>query len=194
MLDNEIKPNISNEKDKKVVDDLMDELENIQTKIKSDKTIKRDDDDEHKKRKNIIVIIHLIQNMIEKNLGIIFILIFCSFSKLFSLNFSHKDRKRRRHSSTGSHSSNRSSGLSDRTPSPKHHHSSKKSRNHDRNESPPRRKGTSSIPDKPIIGSIYDGTVISIMQFGCFVRLDQFRNRTEGLVHISNVNIYFVFI
>ncbi len=26
------------------------------------------------------------------------------------------------------------------------------------------------------------------MQWGCFVRLDQFRNRTEGLVHISNIH------
>jgi polyribonucleotide nucleotidyltransferase len=113
--------------------------------------------------------------------------------KNFSFNFSHKDRKRRRHSSTGSNSSNRSSNSSnDRSPSPKHHRSSKKSKHNDRNESPPRRKPPSNIPAKPMVGSIYDGTVISIMQWGCFVRLDQFRNRTEGLVHISNVSIYVI--
>lgn len=110
-----------------------------------------------------------------------------------SLNYSHKDRKRRRHSSVDCNSSNRSdSNSSDRSSSPRHHRSSKKSKHYDRNESPPRRKKP-SVPEKPEVGSIYDGTVISIMQWGCFVRLDQFRNRTEGLVHISNVNIFLVF-
>jgi len=190
MLLDDIKPNSLNEKDKKVVDDLMDELENLGAKVKADQ-LKREDEDEHKKKKK-----HHRHHSpdskhdrkrsrytISPNIS--------SFSKFFSLNFSHKDHKRRRHSSTGSNSSNRSeSSGSDRSSSPRHHHSSKRSKRHDRNESPPRRKGTSSVPDKPMVGSIYDGTVISIMQWGCFVRLDQFRNRTEGLVHISNVNIY----
>lgn len=48
MLLDDIKPTIPNEKDKQVVDDLMDELENLGAKVKS----KHDDDeDEHKKKK-----------------------------------------------------------------------------------------------------------------------------------------------
>jgi ATP-dependent RNA helicase DHX8/PRP22 len=189
MLLDDIKPTIPNEKDKQVVDDLMDELENLGAKVKS----KHDDDeDEHKKKKKHHRHRSPDSKHDRKKSRYFYILTnHSSFQNLPSI-ISHKDRKRRRHSSTGSHSSNGSdsSGGSDRSPSPKHHHSSKKSKHHDRNDSPPRRKGTSSIPDKPMVGSIYDGTVISIMQWGCFVRLDQFRNRTEGLVHISNVNIY----
>ena len=51
MLDNEIKPNVSNEKDKKVIDDVMDELENMLAQAKSAQPIKRDDETEHKKKK-----------------------------------------------------------------------------------------------------------------------------------------------
>jgi ATP-dependent RNA helicase DHX8/PRP22 len=189
MLLDDIKPTIPNEKDKQVVDDLMDELENLGAKVKS----KHDDDeDEHKKKKKHHRHRSPDSKHDRKKSRYFYILTKHSYFLNLPSIISHKDRKRRRHSSTGSHSSNGSdsSGGSDRSPSPKHHHSSKKSKHHDRNDSPPRRKGTSSIPDKPMVGSIYDGTVISIMQWGCFVRLDQFRNRTEGLVHISNVNIY----
>ena len=38
-----------------------------------------------------------------------------------------------------------------------------------------------------MVGEIYEGTVASIMQFGCFVSLKGFRKKTEGLVHISNL-------
>lgn len=184
MLDSEIKQeNFVKEEDKKVVDDLMSELENFGAKLKTVQSTKKDYSDEDKKKKhhrrspdskhdrkksryNFSIPTHSFLNL-----------------KLSS----HKERKRRRRSSTGSYSSSRSSS-NDRSPSPKHHRSSKKSRHHDRNESPPPKKRP-SVPDKPVAGSIYDGTVTSIMNFGCFVRLDQFRNRTEGLVHISNVNI-----
>jgi len=40
---------------------------------------------------------------------------------------------------------------------------------------------------EPVVGDIYEGTVSSIMQFGCFVSLKGFRKKTEGLVHISNL-------
>jgi ATP-dependent RNA helicase DHX8/PRP22 len=40
---------------------------------------------------------------------------------------------------------------------------------------------------EPVVGEIYEGTVLSIMQFGCFVQLANFRKKTEGLVHISNL-------
>jgi ATP-dependent RNA helicase DHX8/PRP22 len=168
MLDDEIKVNISNVKDKQIVDEVMDELEHLGAKVKSSQATKHDDDDEYKKKKK-----HHHHRSPD--------------SKHDRKKSSHKDRKRHRHSSIDSNSSDRSID-SNRSSSPKHHRSSKKSKHHDRNDSPPRRKGTSSIPDKPMVGSIYDGTVISIMQWGCFVRLDQFRNRTEGLVHISNIH------
>jgi len=40
---------------------------------------------------------------------------------------------------------------------------------------------------EPAVGEIYDGIVSNIMQFGCFVQLKEFRKKTEGLVHISNI-------
>ena len=187
MLLDDVKQNAVKEKDKQVVDDLMDELANLQSKAKSDQPIKRDDDDDsdHKKKKK-----HHRKKSRYESLSECFL----SCIRHCSLNHSHKDRKRRRHSPTGSESNSRSDSYdSDRSSSPRHHRSSKKSKRHDRNESPPKRKEKSSVPDKPIVGSIYDGTVISIMQWGCFVRLDQFRNRTEGLVHISNVSRLFKF-
>ncbi|CAF1596770.1 unnamed protein product, partial [Adineta ricciae] len=165
MIYDETKPDIPKEKDKQTVDDLMDELVNLEAKAKSNQSVKRDDYDDHKKKKK-----H------HRNRS--------PDSKHDRKKSSHKDRKRRRRSSTGSRSDSRSSRSSyDRSPSPKHH-SSKKTRHHDRNESPPRQRA----PDKPVVGNIYDGTVMSIMRWGCFVRLTQFRNRLEGLVHISNIH------
>ncbi|CAK8675172.1 unnamed protein product [Clavelina lepadiformis] len=37
------------------------------------------------------------------------------------------------------------------------------------------------------LGDIYDAKVSSLMQFGCFVQLEGFRKRQEGLVHISEL-------
>lgn len=182
MLLEEVKQNVVKEKDKQVVDDLMDELANFQSKIKSDQSIKHDDDDDsdHKKKKKHHRKKSRYENLTES---------FLSCIRHCSLNHSHKDRKRRRHTSSGSENNSRShSSDSDRSSSPRHRRSSKKSKRHDRNESPPQRKEKPSVPDKPTVGSIYDGTVMSIMQWGCFVRLDHFRTRTEGLVHISNVS------
>lgn len=189
MLDEEIKSKASKEKDKQVVDDLMDELENLQAKAKSGQSTKREEDedeDDHKRKKK-----HHRHDRKKSRYDISLNSLRSSIENC-SLNRSHKDRKRRRRSSSNSESESRSRSRSrsgsDRSSSPRHHRSSKKSKRHDRNDSPPPRKSKPSVPDKPVVGSIYDGTVISIMQFGCFVRLDQFRNRTEGLVHISNVS------
>lgn len=181
MLMDDVKQSAVKEKDKQVVDDLMDELENLKSKVKAAPPIKHEDDDsDHKKKKK-----HHRKKSRYENLSDSFL----SCIRHCSLNASHKDRKRHRRNSSASRSDSRSDSYdSDRSSSPRHHRSSKKTKRHDRNESPPERKGKSSVPDKPMVGSIYDGTVISIMQWGCFVRLDQFRNRTEGLVHISNVS------
>ena len=174
MLDEEIKAKTVESKDVEVVDDLMDELESILVKTKSDKPTKREksDDEERKKKKS-----H------RRNHS-------PSDSKYDRKKSSHKHRKRRRLSSNGSSGDSRSSGGSDndRSTSSRHGRSLKRSK-HDRNESPPPHK-SSSVPDKPTPGSIYDGIVTSIMQWGCFVRLERFRNRTEGLVHISNVSSF----
>jgi hypothetical protein len=51
MLSNEIKPNSPNEKDKQMVDDLMDEFENLEAKAKTEKLTKREDNDEDYKKK-----------------------------------------------------------------------------------------------------------------------------------------------
>ena len=162
LEEEEIEPKKIDVKDIKVVDDMFDEFENMLAKAKSGQAVKQEDHDEHKKKKK--------------------------HHRHDRKKSSHKDRKRRRRSSTGSRSASRSSGASDRSSSPKHHHSSKKSRQPDRNQSPPRVKRPPLVPEKPVPGSIYEGTVMSIMQWGCFVPLDQFRNRTEGLVHISNIH------
>lgn len=38
----------------------------------------------------------------------------------------------------------------------------------------------------PEVGNIYSGKVLNIVDFGCFVQLDQFR-QSQGLVHISQL-------
>lgn len=42
-------------------------------------------------------------------------------------------------------------------------------------------------PKELQLGDIFDGKVTSIMQFGCFVQLEGFPQRQEGLVHISEL-------
>ena len=37
------------------------------------------------------------------------------------------------------------------------------------------------------MNKIYNGRVTKIYSYGCFVALDGFRRRYEGLVHISNI-------
>lgn len=38
----------------------------------------------------------------------------------------------------------------------------------------------------PELGKVYSGKVLNIVDFGCFVQLDQFR-QSQGLVHISQL-------
>lgn len=51
MYNDQIQQNISKEKDSKVVDDLMNQLENLEAKINSNQSRKHDDDEDKKKRK-----------------------------------------------------------------------------------------------------------------------------------------------
>ncbi|KAF1744605.1 hypothetical protein MXB_2124 [Myxobolus squamalis] len=64
----------------------------------------------------------------------------------------------------------------ERSPNPKSDNSKRRKRSY---KSP-------ELPSKPEIGCIYDGRVTNILQFGCFVSLEM-KNRTEGLVHISQM-------
>lgn len=42
--------------------------------------------------------------------------------------------------------------------------------------------------DKPEKGAVYRGAVSNILDFGCFVELQGFKSRQEGLVHITNLS------
>ncbi len=42
--------------------------------------------------------------------------------------------------------------------------------------------------DKPERGGVYKGKVSGLMDFGCFVELQGFKGRVEGLVHITNLS------
>ena len=53
---------------------------------------------------------------------------------------------------------------------------------------PPPPSSSSQLLDEPQIYSIYRGRVTGAMDFGCFVELQGFRNKVEGLVHASNIS------
>lgn len=52
-----------------------------------------------------------------------------------------------------------------------------------RGRSPPRE----ALLDEPELHSIYRGHINNVMDYGCFVELQGFRSKTEGLVHVSNI-------
>ena len=71
-----------------------------------------------------------------------------------------------------------------------YHSDSRGSRRRHRSRSPYGSKRSYERTHEPRelhVGDIYDGKVTSIMQFGCFVQLDGFPQRQEGLVHISEL-------
>merc|ERR1712137_694871 len=49
------------------------------------------------------------------------------------------------------------------------------------------RSSRPQLDDAPVLYKIYDGSITSIMDFGCFVRLEGVLGRAEGLVHISQI-------
>ena len=91
-----------------------------------------------------------------------------------------RDRSRRHRSRTRSRSPKRSDRDRDRDRSRDNQYSS-----HSSSHSSSSFKKPMSL--EPIVGEIYDGIVSSIMQFGCFVQLKEFKKKTEGLVHVSNI-------
>lgn len=75
---------------------------------------------------------------------------------------------------------------------------SKSSRSRSRSRSNDRKKDRRRNEDKgrgrneefegdPRVGSIYDGVITNVLDYGCFVSLSQFKRKTEGLVHVSNI-------
>ncbi|CAF0749495.1 unnamed protein product [Didymodactylos carnosus] len=181
MLDEELKAKaVPSKEDEKVVDDTMNELENLMVKAKNQNTKSEKEDNRSDRKKNRYSppsskSRHRHHHDKEDD----------------GKKRSHdKSRKRHRRSSV-SDSSSRSG--SDRSVSPAHQSSKKKKyidEDHKRknNNDSPRQSKQKQMSDEPEVGTIYDGIVISIMQWGCFVRLEKFRNRTEGLVHISNIH------
>jgi len=62
-------------------------------------------------------------------------------------------------------------------------------RHRSRSASPPRgRSPPRQVLDEPEMYAVYKGRVTNVMDFGCFVELQGFRSRTEGLVHASNIS------
>eukprot|EP01038_Epipyxis_sp_PR26KG_P008095 gene8095-10964_t len=59
-------------------------------------------------------------------------------------------------------------------------------RNRSRSASPARKNKT-VVLDEPELYGIYDGRVTNILDFGCFVELNNFRSKKEGLVHVGQV-------
>lgn len=44
------------------------------------------------------------------------------------------------------------------------------------------------MPEKPDVYGVYRGRVSNVLEFGCFVELQGFRKKAEGLVHTSNIS------
>lgn len=86
------------------------------------------------------------------------------------------DRYRDRDSSPNNY---RKSGR-DRDSSPNSHYKSNNNNNNNNNYS-------SKRLEEPELYGIYDGKVTNILDFGCFVELESFSKKKEGLVHIAQV-------
>ncbi|PSC68289.1 putative pre-mRNA-splicing factor ATP-dependent RNA helicase [Micractinium conductrix] len=50
------------------------------------------------------------------------------------------------------------------------------------------RGAPAAVPDEPEMYGCYKGRVTGAMDFGCFVELQGFRTKQEGLVHLSNIS------
>ena len=100
------------------------------------------------------------------------------------------DRRRRRSRSRDRQSSRRVDRSRSRDRSRRQR---SRSRSRDRKESrrPDNPRGSSHVerapPNDPELGCVYNGKVANITGFGCFVALEGFRRKVEGLVHISQL-------
>lgn len=106
----------------------------------------------------------------------------------------HKSRRRSRSKSPKRSRSNRgrdrsrspesSSYRRNRSPHRSKRHSDSSNRSGHRDHS---RSSKPNLPSEPKPGDIYNGSVTSLMQFGCFVQMEGLSKRYEGLVHISEL-------
>ena len=149
MLMNEKTDNVveENPMDKKVVSDIMDDLEAMLQQSKSSK------DDSKRPRSR--------SRSRERHR---------KRSRSHSRNRYHRRKSRSRSRSRRRHSRSRTPDRDNRY--------SKSSR---------ALSNKSKKPLQPIVGDIYEGTVSSIMQFGCFIRLEGLVKNYEGLNHISEL-------
>ncbi|XP_033639427.1 ATP-dependent RNA helicase DHX8-like [Asterias rubens] len=107
----------------------------------------------------------------------------------------HGDRhKHRRSSRSRSRSLDRDQRHRSRSNSRDRKHKRKRDRSRDRDQE--KYDDSDSHADRfvnrppsmdPEVGSIYEGKVTSVMQYGCFVQLEGLKRRCEGLVHISEL-------
>lgn len=73
----------------------------------------------------------------------------------------------------------------DRSLSPRRRSPSPRGRSHDRGY---RRDGRhAAVDERPVLYKIYTGRVSSVKDFGAFVTLDGVAGRTEGMIHVSNI-------
>jgi ATP-dependent RNA helicase DHX8/PRP22 len=75
----------------------------------------------------------------------------------------------------------------DRSLSPRRRSPSPRGRSHDRSHRRDGRRAAAAIDERPVLFKIYTGRVSSIKDFGAFVTLDGVAGRTEGMVHVSNI-------
>uniref|UniRef100_A0A915AD75 RNA helicase n=2 Tax=Parascaris univalens TaxID=6257 RepID=A0A915AD75_PARUN len=103
------------------------------------------------------------------------------------------ERRRRRSSSEDHNGRKQRRSPSEESSSSRHRRSRSPRRREDRHE---RRKSVETsrgwarrepIDEEPMVGKIYIGRVNSIQSFGAFVQLEGFRQRFEGLLHISQI-------
>ena len=75
----------------------------------------------------------------------------------------------------------------DRSSSPRRRSPSPRGRLWDRNNKRDGRHTT--VDERPVLYKIYTGRVSSVKEFGAFVTLDGVAGRTEGMIHISNIQV-----
>nr|XP_029734851.1 LOW QUALITY PROTEIN: ATP-dependent RNA helicase DHX8-like [Aedes albopictus] len=91
-----------------------------------------------------------------------------------------RDKERRRRSRSRDYERDRRSKRSRSRSKDRHRRQRSGSREFERRPPP--------MPEEPEPGKIYDGRVVNIVAFGCFVQLTSFRRKKEGLVHISQLS------
>ncbi|XP_058459860.1 ATP-dependent RNA helicase DHX8 [Malaya genurostris] len=95
-----------------------------------------------------------------------------------------RDRKQRRKSRSRSRDRDRYLRRSRSRSRDRHRRGRSRSREFERRKRTP----PPQMPEEPEPGKIYDGRVVNIVAFGCFVQLTGFRRKKEGLVHISQLS------